>query len=120
MPVCLFLDLEIAYVGVLEREAKKKNIHVKTAKYLMSSNGRSRTDDNGGFMKIVTDKDTGVVLGGICVCSMASELISYITVAIESKMTISQLIKTVFPHPTYSESLIEAAELIGGECIYMM
>lgn len=120
IPSCYFLNPEIAFVGMLEKEAQRKNICIKTSKYLMNSNGRSRVDNNGGFIKFIVDKNSEVILGGICVCYMASELISYITIAIETKMTLTQFAQTVFPHPTYSESLVEAAELINKDCVYML
>lgn len=119
VPICVFSDCEIAYVGKLGTGAES-NRNSKTAKFLMTANGRSSVDGNGGFIKLFTDEETGVIVGGICVCNMASELINTVAVAIRNKMTTEQFASVIFPHPTYSEALGEAAELIDGHCVHML
>ena len=120
IPQCIFSDTEIAFVGLSEKDAKEKNIDVRSSKYLMSGNGRSRVDGNGGFIKIISDGRTEEILGGACVCQNASEIITYLTMAIDRKMTISDFAKTVFPHPTYVESLTDAALAIRNDSVYLL
>lgn len=120
VPVCVFTDLETAYTGLCEKEAESKGIAIKTSKFLMTANGRSKAEENGGFIKLIADKNTDIILGGVCVCQGASELISYISVAVGKKMTAQELSSVIFPHPTYSESLAEAAGLVNNRCIHML
>lgn len=120
VPMCIFTDIEIAYTGLTIAEAEAKEIDIKTSKFLMSANGRSKIDENGGFIKIIADKETDVILGGVCVCHNASDLISYITYAVNNKSTTEQFTSVIFPHPTYSESLSEAVGLVNNKCIHML
>lgn len=120
VPICVFTANETAFVGLSVKEAKEKHIGIKTAKFLMTANGRSKVDDNDGFIKIIADENTDVILGGVCVCHNASELISYITYAVKNKLTVKEFTSVIFPHPTYSESLSEAAGLVNNKCIYML
>ncbi len=120
VPVCIFTDPETAYVGMTERQALTAGIEVKAAKFLMSANGRSSVEGKGGFVKLITRTDTGAVIGGVCVCNAASEMINIVTAAIRQRLTAAQLAEQLFPHPTFSEAISDAAELIDGRCIYMM
>ena len=120
IPICIFADCETAYVGVTEMQAEKKGKKIRTAKFLMSANGRSTVEGKGGFIKIVEDSDNGEIIGGVCVCANASEIINCVTLAIKNHMTVQQFVTVVFPHPTFSEALTDAAEHIDGNCIYMM
>lgn len=120
VPVCVFTDPETAYTGLTEKEAETKGIEINSSRFLMTANGRSKAEDNGGFIKIIADKHTDIILGGVCVCHGASELISYISFAVSRKMTTEEFSSVIFPHPTYSESLSEAAGLINNRCIHML
>lgn len=120
IPICIFTDIEIAYTGLTPNEAQKKNISVRTVKFPMTANGRSKVEDNWGYIKIIVDQSTDTILGGVCVSHIASELISYINIAIRNKMTASQFSSIIFPHPTYSESLSEAASIISNKCIHIL
>lgn len=118
IPVCIFTDPEIAFTGYTAGMQGGK--HIKTEKFLMTANGRSTADGNGGFIRLTADSDSQMIMGGVCVCHGASELISQITLAVRKKMTLDDFAETIFPHPTYSEALGEAAERINGRCIYML
>lgn len=120
IPTCIFTNPEIAFVGITAQEAKSGDNNFKTSKFLMSASGRSSADGNGGFIKLIVDDKSQVIVGGECVCYAATELISQVTIAVKNKMTLNEFSETVFPHPTYSEALGEAAELISGNCIYML
>lgn len=120
VPVCIFTDLEIAYVGMMEISAQKSGRDVRSAKFLMSANGRSSVEGKGGFVKLITDAGSGEIIGGVCVCSGASEMINTVTAAIRQRLSTEQFAQQLFPHPTFSEALSDAAELMDGKCTYMM
>lgn len=120
IPHCFFLDYEVAYVGVMEKAALSNHIKIKTSKFLMTTNGRSKVEDKGGFIKIIADSETEVIIGGVCVCNCATELISYVSMAISKKMKIAEFTSMVFPHPTYAEAIIEAVELVNHDSVYMI
>ena len=119
-PRCIFTHPEIAAAGLTEQQAKEEGRQVSVGKILMTANGRSFAEEQDGFIKLIADKNSGELLGGICVCRFASELIAQITMAVQSRMNIQQFRETVFLHPTYGESLREAAEAENGSCIYMI
>lgn len=120
IPQCIFTEPEIGVVGLTEEQAKENNRQIVIGKFLMTANGRSVVEGNEGFIKIIADKETGIVLGGACVCHLATELISQLTIAIKNQMTIEQLRQVVFPHPTYTEAVGEAAEMAFKTSVYMM
>lgn len=120
IPSCIFTNPEIGIVGLTEERAREENIEISVGKFLMSANGRSVTEGHDGFVKLISDADTGEILGGTCVCHAATELISQITIAIQNEMTVEQLRRTIFPHPTYSEAIGEAAEMESGTSVYML
>ena len=75
----------------------------------MLANARALTTDSAdGFVEIIADKTSGKILGAVLIGPHVSEFITIITVALEAKMTVEQLQKVIFPHPTVSESLVEA------------
>lgn len=120
VPVCIFTDLETAYVGEMESHARSSGRDVRSVKFLMSANGRSSVEASGGFVKLITDAASGEITGGVCVCSAASEMINTVTMAIKQRLTAEQFAHQLFPHPTFSEALSDAAELMNGKCTYMM
>ena len=120
VPKCIFTDLEIAYTGVTEETAKRSGTDYRAARFLMTANGRSASECKGGFVKLITANDTGKVIGGVCVCASASEMINTVTMAILHGLTANQLSAQLFPHPTFSEAICDAADLLDGKCVYMM
>ena len=71
-----------------------------------------------GFVKLVTDADTGEILGGQICCEHATDMISEIAVAIKLESTVHELASTIHPHPTVSEMVMEAADDALGMCIH--
>ena len=75
----------------------------------MLANGRALASDTAeGYVEIITDQNSGKILGAVCIGAHVSEFISTITLALEAEMTVEQFQKVIFPHPTISESLAEA------------
>ncbi|MEG1427854.1 MAG: dihydrolipoyl dehydrogenase, partial [Oscillospiraceae bacterium] len=113
VPSCIYTHPEIACVGLSAEAAKAAGYHIKTGKCLMSANGKT-VIENGerGFMKLVADKDTDVLLGAQLLCERATDLISELTFAVANGFTTEQMKRTMRPHPTFSEALSEALEAL--------
>ncbi|MBU1699691.1 MAG: dihydrolipoyl dehydrogenase [Candidatus Eisenbacteria bacterium] len=120
IPAVIFTDPEIAWTGLTEIEAKQKGIEVHVGRFPLQALGRAqaigRTD---GLVKILSAPDSGLVLGVGMVGPLASELIAEGTLAIEMGATLEDIIVTIHPHPTLSESIMEAAEVAAGEAVHI-
>ncbi|GIX05791.1 MAG: dihydrolipoyl dehydrogenase [Candidatus Poribacteria bacterium] len=115
VPAVVFTDPEIAWCGLTEREAKEKGISVQVARFPWSASGRALTfDRQDGITKLILEPETDRVLGvGICGVG-AGELIGEGVLAVEMGATALDLAEVVHPHPTLSETLMEAAEAHYG------
>ena len=112
IPAVVFTDPEIAWCGLTESEAKAKGIEVEVAKFPWGASGRAITYDRvDGLTKLIIDPQTERVLGVGIVGHGAGELIAEAVVAIEMGATVEDLALCVHPHPTLSETLMEAAEV---------
>ena len=111
VPGCVYVRPEIAAVGLTEADAKAREIPVKTAKALMSANGRTVIlNGDRGFMKLVAHAETRKLLGAQLMCSNASDMISQLSEAIANGQTPADLLKAMRPHPTFEEALTAALE----------
>jgi len=121
IPSCVYTDPEIACVGITEEEAKRKGIETVTGKTLTHANCKSFiTKEERGFVKVVTDKETGVLLGAQMMCARATDMIGEMGTAITNKLTAEQLLKAMRAHPTYNESVGEALEDCMGGSIHAL
>jgi dihydrolipoamide dehydrogenase len=120
IPAVVFTNPELAWTGLTEADAKKRNIPVEIAKFPWSASGRATTlDRTDGLTKLVIDPETERVLGVGIVGSGAGELISEGTLAIEMGAVAADLKLTIHPHPTLSESVMEAADVFFGESAHV-
>lgn len=111
IPSCVYTDPEIACVGLTADEAKAAGIAAKTGKYIMSLNGKSVLSmQERGFIKIVTEEESGRVIGAQLMCARATDMIGEISLAISKGLTAKDLARIVMPHPTFCEGVGEAAE----------
>ena len=111
VPGCVYVRPEIAAVGLTEADAKAKEIPVKTAKALMSANGRTVIlNGDRGFMKLVAHAETRKLLGAQLMCANASDMISQLSEAIANGSTPADLLRAMRPHPTFEEALTAALE----------
>ena len=120
IPAVVFTDPEIAWAGLTETEAEKQDIKVTIAKFPWGASGRAislgRTD---GVTKLVIHPESQRVLGvGICGPG-AGELISEGVLAIEMGATAQDMAMTIHPHPTLSETVMEAAEVFYGHATHV-
>jgi NAD(P)H dehydrogenase (quinone) len=110
-PSAIFTDPEIADVGLAEADAFAQGRKIRVTKVPFAASARALIDNDArGFVKIVTDPATGIVLGGSIVGRNASELISVLAVAVTGRLRVADIIESMLVHPTLSEALAEAAE----------
>jgi dihydrolipoamide dehydrogenase len=115
IPAVIFTDPEIAWCGLTELEAKAKGIEIAIAKFPWGASGRAGTlGRNDGATKLMIDPKTDRILGVGMVGVGVGDLISEAALAIRLKATAHDLAETVHPHPTLSETLMEAAEVYLG------
>lgn len=115
IPAVVFTEPELAWCGLTESEAKSKGMTVEVAKFPWGASGRALTFDRpDGLTKLIVDPETERLLGVGIVGHGAGELIAEAVVALEMGATVRDLAESVHPHPTVSETLMEAAEVFYG------
>lgn len=120
MPAVIFTTPEIAYVGLDEAKAKSLGHTIKVGKFPFLASGKALvTGETDGFVKIISDAKSDEVLGVFIVGKEASNLIGEACLAIEMGATVEDIARTVHPHPTLTESLMEAAEALHGSAIHI-
>lgn len=122
VPAVVFTDPEIAAAGMTEAEAKSKGFNdLKIAKFPFAANGRAVSMmETEGFVKMIADAKTHVLLGVHIVGPEASNLISEASLAIEMGARIEDLALTIHPHPTLGETMMECAEATLGHAIHII
>ncbi|MCC7376182.1 MAG: dihydrolipoyl dehydrogenase [Verrucomicrobiales bacterium] len=119
VPAVVFTEPELAWCGLTEAEAKAKGLAVEIAKFPWGASGRALTFDRPeGLTKLVIEAGTERILGVGLVGHGAGELIGEGVVAVEMGATVTDLAECVHPHPTLSETLMEAAELYFGHATH--
>jgi len=107
----IFTEPEIADVGLAEAEAFATGRKIRVTKVPYAAAAKALiNDDPGGFVKILSDPATGVVLGGSIVGRHAAELISVLALAVTANLKVSDIVESCLAHPTLSEALADAAE----------
>lgn len=121
MPAVVFTDPEISSTGLTEVQATAAGHKLKVGKFPFAALGRAMSvNDTDGFCKMIADAETDEVLGIHIVGNGASDLISEGALAIEMGAVLHDISLTVHPHPTLSESLMEAAAATLGEAVHIM
>ncbi|MFC7392400.1 dihydrolipoyl dehydrogenase [Scopulibacillus cellulosilyticus] len=120
IPAVVFSDPELATVGLSEEEAKEQGYEVKVGQFPFAANGRALSlNDTDGFMRLVTRKEDGLLLGAQIAGSGASDMIAELGLAIEAGMTAEDIALTIHAHPTLGEIAMEAAEVALGTPIHI-
>lgn len=121
VPGCVYLNPEIASVGITEDEAKEQGISVKVGKFMMSANGKSMiTKEERGFIKIVAQENSQIILGAQMMCARATDMIGELVTAVANQLTVAQLLLGMRSHPTYNEGVGEALEDCFGQAIHVV
>ena len=120
IPAVIFTDPEVASVGLTEAQATERGFEPVTGRFPFAASGRAMTlNETDGFVKVVADKKSDVVLGVHMVGPDVSELIAEAGLALEMGATTEDLATTIHAHPTLPESLMEAAEAVHGVAIHL-
>jgi dihydrolipoamide dehydrogenase len=120
IPAVVFTDPEVAWCGLTENEAKKQNRKVEIAKFPWAALGRALAIDRpDGMTKLVIDPETERILGVGIVGAGAGELIAEGVLAVEMAALATDLKLSIHPHPTMSETLMEAAEVFFGHSTHV-
>ena len=115
IPGIAYTDPEVAWVGVTELEAKAQGLQVEVGKFPWAASGRALGNGrDDGFTKIITDKNTHRIIGAAIVGAGAGELLAETCLAIEMDCDIHDVALTVHAHPTLSESVAFACEIVDG------
>lgn len=119
VPACVYTHPEVASVGMSEAEAIAEGYNVKLGRFDFRNNGRALCQGSrDGFVKVVVDEKTGIILGAQILGANASELISEITLAITLNAKAQDLANMIHPHPTLSEAIMEACRDAIGNAIH--
>ena len=120
IPAVVYTDPEIAWCGLTETEAKAQGRKVKVAKFPWAASGRAATlNRSDGLTKLIFDPETERVLGVGIVGKHAGDMIPEAALAVEMAAVAKDVSLTVHPHPTLSETLMEAAEVLYGEATHI-
>jgi dihydrolipoamide dehydrogenase len=121
IPAVVFTDPELASVGYDEKSAKEAGFEVKASKFPFAANGRALSmNETDGFMKLITRKEDGLVLGAQIAGGNASDMIAELGLAIEAGMTAEDIAMTIHAHPTFGEISMEAAEVAIGLPVHIV
>ena len=109
IPSCIYMEPEIAAVGLTEQQAKEKYGKIKVGKFPMSANGKSLIEgEKSGMIKVILDAEYNGILGVHMFCVHATDMIAEIVAAMNLEATAEEVIASVHPHPTVSEAVGEA------------
>ena len=120
IPACTYTTPEIASCGMTEQAAKDAGYEIKVGKFPFTASGKaSSAGAKDGFVKLIFDANYGELLGAHMIGSNVTEMIAEIVVARKLETTAHEIIKSVHPHPTMSEAIMEAAAAAYGEVIHL-
>lgn len=120
VPAVIYTTPELASVGMTEQEAKDAGYTVRIGKFPLSASGRATTlGVDGGFVKLIGDEKTDLLLGFHMVGPGAGDIVSEATLAIEMGATLEDIALTQHAHPTLAEAVMEAAEHAHGHAIHI-
>ncbi len=120
IPAVCFTDPELASVGLTQSEAQAQNFKVKVATFPLAANARALSlNAPQGFVRLVSDADTGLLLGGQIAGVGASDIIGELGLAIEARMNVEDLALTIHAHPTLAETIMDASDLSLGFPIHI-
>jgi dihydrolipoamide dehydrogenase len=121
VPSCIYLNPEIACIGLTEEQARERYSEVKVGKFPLAANGKSLVEgDTDGIFKVVVDGGYGEIVGVHLYGGHVTEMISEIAVAMTGELTVDELLNSVHPHPTVSEALPEAFMAATGRAVHYL
>jgi len=120
IPICTYCSPEVASVGMPEAAAKEAGFNIKVGKFPFSASGKAKAaGQSDGFVKLIFDAKYGELLGGHMIGANVTEMVAELVSIRKLETTGHQIIKTIHPHPTMSEAIMEAAAAAYGEVIHI-
>jgi dihydrolipoamide dehydrogenase len=120
IPGCTYTTPEVASVGLTEQAAKDAGYEIKVGKFPFTASGKaSAAGEKDGFVKLIFDAQYGELLGAHLIGANVTEMIAELVVAKKLETTGHEIIKSIHPHPTMSEAIMEAAAAAYGEVIHL-
>ncbi len=120
IPACTYTSPEVASVGLTEQAAKDAGYEIKVGKFPFTASGKaSAAGEKDGFVKLVFDEKYGELLGAHLIGANVTEMIAELVVAKKLETTGHEILKSIHPHPTMSEAVMEAAAAAYGEVIHI-
>lgn len=120
MPSCTYTSPEVASVGMTEKQAQEAGYEIKVGKFPYSASGKaSAAGEKDGFVKLVFDAQYGELLGGHLIGANVTEMVGELVVGKKIEATGHEFLKSVHPHPTMSEAIMEAAAAAYDEVIHI-
>jgi len=120
LPSCTYTTPEVASVGMTEKDAKEAGHEIKVGKFPFTASGKaSAAGERDGFVKLIFDAKYGELLGGHMIGASVTEMVSELVVGKKIEATGHEFIKSVHPHPTMSEAIMEAAAAAYDEVIHI-
>jgi dihydrolipoamide dehydrogenase len=120
IPSCTYCQPEVASVGMTEEQAKEAGFEIKVGKFPFTASGKAKAAGHPeGFVKLIFDAKYGEILGAHMIGHGVTDMIAEIVLARRVEATGMDLVKTVHPHPTMSEAIMEAAAAAYGEVIHL-
>jgi len=120
IPGCTYTTPEVSSVGMSEKAARDAGYEIKVGKFPFTASGKATAAGNrDGFVKLIFDAKYGELLGAHMVGGNVTEMIAEMVVARNLETTGHELIKSIHPHPTMSEAIMEAAAAAYGEAIHI-
>jgi dihydrolipoamide dehydrogenase len=120
IPGCTYTNPEVSSVGLTEAKAKEAGYEIKVGKFPYSASGKANASgQKDGFVKLIFDAKYGELLGAHMIGGNVTEMIAEMVVAKKLEITGHELIKTIHPHPTMSEAVMEAAAAAYDEVIHI-
>jgi len=120
IPGCIYTNPEVASVGMTEQAAINAGYEIKVGKFPFTASGKaSASGDKSGLVKLIFESKYGEILGAHFIGANVTEMIGEIVTARASECTAHEIIKSIHPHPTMSEAIVEAAAAAYGEVIHL-
>ncbi len=119
IPRCIYTFPEVASFGLTEERAKEKGFDLRIGEFPLVANARARiSGERDGFARIITDAKTKRILGACAIAPHATEMMQELVLAARLGLSYEEIGKTIHPHPTVSEILLEAARDVDGESLH--
>jgi dihydrolipoamide dehydrogenase len=120
MPRATYCDPQVASFGLTEQQAIEQGLKIKIGKFPFQANGKSLgLGESSGFVKIITDEQTEVIIGSHMIGPEVAELLPELTLANGNSLSIDSIARNVHAHPTLSEAIVEAAHGLEGKPIHI-